>query len=99
MKLGKKGKAWTNTRRALKRQFFGRQITTCELRYEGCWIDNTLSFAHSKRRRFIEGDELSEVILACCFCHRILDEKPREETYEIVREIIANRIDMPFEAA
>lgn len=99
-KIGAKGKAWNNARRNIKPEFEALGITRCELNYEGCWKAEALSFAHSQRRRFItSSDSLREVVLACTFCHKILDEKPREETYRIVNEIISNRVDLSWEAA
>lgn len=65
----------------------------CELGLEGtCWIDNALSFAHSKRRRFIaDEDDLREVALVCTPCHDVLDALPHEDTLAVVRDIIAKR--------
>lgn len=91
-KSGKRTKQWTSVRALLKKEFFSKGITTCQLRYEGCWIDNGLGFAHSKRRNKIVGDEISECILACNFCHEILDRKPRIETEIEVKQIRAETL-------
>jgi hypothetical protein len=92
MKRGRKTKAWDKTRASLKKEFFDKGITTCQLRYDGCWVWNGLGFAHSKRRRLIVGDEISECILACNFCHKILDEKSHLETETIVKQIRAGTL-------
>lgn len=92
IKPGKKQKAWTNTRRYLKEIFFDKGITTCQLRYEGCWINDGLGFAHATRRRFIplsNKERLECVILACQNCHTKLDRHPHSETERIVKEIRA----------
>lgn len=91
-RVGKKTRAWTNARNRLKKIFEANSVTTCELRYPGCWVDNALSFAHSRRRRFIKDNEmLMEVVLACTYCHKKLDEMSHEATYETVTKIIEQR--------
>jgi hypothetical protein len=87
---GDKTDQWDTTRAQLKVRFEMAGVTTCELRYPGCWKNNALSFAHSKKRRKIEGDELSECILVCVPCHNRL-EYGQNDMYEIVRRVIAAR--------
>lgn len=82
---------WDKIRSELKVKFEAAGITTCELHYPGCFRDNYLGFAHSKRRRHIVGDEIYEVILACNPCHDLLDSLPAEKTTEAVRSIISKR--------
>lgn len=86
---GEKTDTWEKERNELKARFERAGITHCELRYEGCWHNNALSFAHSKKRRKIEGDELSETCLCCVPCHMILENK--KDMTEIVRSVIARR--------
>lgn len=88
--VGAKGDAWAKTRAELVVRFEAAGITSCELRYEGCWVNNALSFAHSKKRRKVSSEEeLRECILACVPCHNRLEYG--KNMYEIVRRVIASR--------
>ncbi len=88
---GKKVQAWDRARLTLKRKFAAAGIITCELRYAGCWFDNALSMAHSKKRRHIEGDEIYEVALLCVPCHQVAERLPESEMTDLIRKIIAAR--------
>lgn len=56
------------------------------------WEDAELGFAHSKKRRHIEGDELYEVALLCNYpCHREIELLPEHEMTERVCGIISKR--------
>lgn len=91
-RAGKKTKAWADTRSELKVEFeFTYGITTCELRYKGCWNDNALGFAHAAKRRNLTRDDLKHVILACNPCHDLLEIKQPEEMKEIVNQICQQR--------
>ncbi len=86
-RAGKKTKAWDACRARLKREFMKMGITRCEM----CNNDNFLSFAHSKKRRHIVGDELSEVALLCIPCHSGVELLPEAEMTTLIRNIIATR--------
>lgn len=87
-RLGKRGREWENARRRLKKKFFELGIDFCEI----CGSRFGLSFAHSKKRRHIEGDELTEVALVCIHpCHAELERLPEPEMTAKVRSIISNR--------
>jgi hypothetical protein len=87
---------WDNARKKLKIAFRQVGITTCEVRLDGnCWRDNGLSFAHSKKRNDIQGDELYEVVLACAYCHTMMEGMDKEAMTKLVRSIIAKRICQP----
>lgn len=63
---------------ALKKLYFSRGIVKCELKYENCWRDNTLSFAHRhKRRWYLSHKDLlwtfNQTILACNSCHHQIE--------------------------
>ncbi len=89
-RTGVKTDAWEITRKVLVARFAAVGITQCELGYDGCWKNNTLTFAHSKKRRYIESDEeLREVCLCCQSCHARIEFNP--DMYEIVRRVIAGR--------
>lgn len=84
---GKKVKAWESARRQLKVKFEAANVTRCEL----CGTDDFLSFAHSKKRRHIQGDELNEVALLCIPCHQSAELLPEAEMTITIRRIIAER--------
>lgn len=92
-KAGRKTKAWERVRRQLKCEFTARGIQACELRFEGCMVDDYLGFAHSKKRRYVVTDEdWREVVLACRTCHDRLDiNMSHEEMARTVRDTIARR--------
>lgn len=94
-KRGKKTDAWEKMRRALKPRFERAGITTCELRWPGCWKDNGLGFAHAKRRRNLKAGELGIVILCCNYCHDALDLRPEAGTSAIVESVIGGRTTQP----
>lgn len=95
MGRGKKTLTWERERAKLKVKFLGWGITTCELKYDGCLRNWALGFAHAKRRRNLKPHELSIVVLACSYCHEILDARREHETEAIVNRIIANRVVKP----
>lgn len=90
--VGKKTIQWANTRARLKKKFLAMGITSCELGYEGCKHDDYLSFAHGKKRRHLQGDELETlVILACQNCHSRIERMPEAAMCAIVSSVIAER--------
>lgn len=89
LKAGKKVLEWQEIREQLKKEFAEKNITSCELKFEGCTGNWALGFCHSKKRRFIEGNEIYEVILACSSCHLIVEYS--KDMTKIVREVIAKR--------
>lgn len=91
-RAGKKTIAWDAERAKLKVRFLSMGITSCELKYQGCWRDNALGFAHSKKRNDIQKPhELSEVCLACSPCHQKIELLPKKEMAKVVRDIIHAR--------
>ena len=95
-KRGKKVRQWEDARAKLKALFLEKGVTCCELtelvgRRAECWRNNSLSFAHSKKRRNIIGDEIYEVVLACNICHSTIESKPESEMTQIVRDVIQKR--------
>lgn len=92
IKAGKKTKAWNKDRAKLKLIYQEKGITTCELRFKGCWINNALGFAHKHKRSFYwsRSDLLglfSETLLACNSCHGFLevDKKLTEKMFAKLR--------------
>lgn len=91
-----KTKEWDNARRRLKDRFYRAGITTCELRLEGCWYDNALSFCHRmKRRKIADIAELECVILACVPCHEKVEYTSPENLFQVVTEVIKKRCRQP----
>jgi len=92
MKLGKRTKTWNKDRAKLKLIYQEKGITTCELRFEGCWVNNALGFAHKHKRSYylLWPDQLgtfTETILACNPCHQKIeyDKKLTEEMFDKLR--------------
>jgi hypothetical protein len=95
-KGGRKTLAWEAARALLKIRFRRAGIESCEATFpHDCWQTSGLSFAHSKRRNDIVGDEIYEVALLCPDAHRIADDRPKAETTELIRSIIAKRGKQP----
>lgn len=92
--IGKKTKEWIKVRAELKKKFYNWGVTSCELRMEGCWIDNALGFAHKDKRRFLSHDELYEVILICNNCHNRIECLPRDQMRAIVITAIKSREEL-----
>lgn len=84
---GKKTKQWDADRAKLKKLFAAAGITVCEVQEKGCFGDNYLGFAHSKKRRnVVTLEDRFEVCLACNSCHDKIENTP-----ERVLEVIASR--------
>lgn len=93
-RIGKKTKAWNDSRAELKPKFFAVGITSCEIKRPSiCWRTNALTFAHPDKRRNIKPEDIGIVILACIPCHQWLE--PRKDMAEIVGKIIKNRKVQP----
>lgn len=82
-----KVKIWDKIRAELKIQFDAWGITFCEI----CKSSWNLSFAHSKKRRNIIGDEIYEVALLCVPCHMEIEKLGQVKMYPIIMEIIGKR--------
>jgi hypothetical protein len=92
LKGGKKTAANKRANAKLKREFEKQGITSCELGYPGCTRDEFLSWAHGKKRRKLEGNELETlVILACINCHNRIEAMNHEGMLAIVESVVAER--------
>ena len=74
-----KVKEWEIVRKKLKLIYEEKGIRTCELRFDGCWIYNGLTFHHRhKRIWYYPRPELlgvfEQTILACPVCHPIVED-------------------------
>jgi hypothetical protein len=93
LKAGKKTAANKRANAKLKREFERQGITSCELGYIGCTRDEFLSWAHGKKRRKLQGDELETlVVLACLNCHLVIERMNHEGMLAIVESVIAQRL-------
>jgi hypothetical protein len=91
-KKGCKVRWWERTRAGLKKEFAARNIVTCEARFEGCTVDDQLSFAHSHKRRHITDETLMlEVALLCWNCHLRLEVMGEAKMCIEIRKIIERR--------
>lgn len=91
-RVGPRTREWRNTVVRLKKRYAAMGITSCELRYEGCFGNEALGFAHGRKRRKLLKGELEHLcILLCNFCHDKIEFLPAEEMLAIVESVIANR--------
>lgn len=91
-------KTWANTKnnRELKKIFDALGIRSCEK----CGSTFHLTWAHSRKRRFINSDEgMKEVALLCCACHEKLERLPHSEMFAEINRIIERRDLLQIEAA
>ncbi len=90
MKIGRVTKINLEANEKLKQIYIEKGIQYCELRFEGCWKNVTLGFAHREKRwKYIKTpeklSEFTETLLACTSCHnkiendRLLSEKKFRE--------------------
>ncbi len=89
--MSKKVKQWDRIRAKLKKGFEAKGITTCEIRYKDCWVNNGLSFAHLDKRRYLTEEQLYEVVLACVLCHDQVEYLPKGQMREILQKVIDQR--------
>lgn len=89
--IGKKGKEDIIARSENKRAMEEMGITTCEIRFEGCWHNNALSFAHPDKRRNLTREDLRVAIVACVPCHQIIEAWPHQKMKKFVLDIIKKR--------
>lgn len=95
--MGNKTREWQHARRILKIAFEAAGITRCELMLdENCWHTSCLSWAHSKKRGDIVGNEIYEVVLACAYCHTMIEGMPKDNMTQLVRDTIAKRARQPL---
>jgi hypothetical protein len=95
LRAGKKTKEWQRVRERLKPRFEAVGIIRCEFRYQGCWHNNALSFAHMRKRRNLAPNELKIVALACIPCHDKLELMPESLMAQTVSDVIQRRVLQP----
>jgi len=92
---GRKTKAWKKILPKLKKEFMAKDITSCELRLDGCWINNALGFAHRHKRDWYNTEpdllgSFDQVILSCNPCHQKIeyDSDLTKEVFEKLRDSV-----------
>lgn len=86
-----KVKEWNKARKKLKEIYFDKGITTCEVRLDGCWRNNGLSFAHRHKRIYYYSNpglgDFNETLLACINCHEKIenDKELTEKLFKTLR--------------
>ena len=93
IKKGKKTKAWDSARADLKKVYFNRGITSCELRFVGngvvgCSGGMFLGCAHRYKRRDPKCEHTFEQTILCCTnCHQVIEynRELSERCFEYLR--------------
>lgn len=85
----------TAKRQAMNRKLNELGIDRCEIRIPGKCVDSILlSWAHSKKSRFLITDEdWMTAARSCAQCHLIIESGCHAEMERIVLEAIAKRVD------
>ena len=86
-----KVKEWEIARNKLKEIYEDKGITNCEVRLNGCWINNGLSFHHRHKRIWYYSQpellgEFNQTILVCPVCHQRI-ENDRELNRKIFKQL------------
>ena len=86
-KRNSKMKLWARAREKLKKIYWTKEITRCELGFEFCTKDNYLGFAHRYKRNDPRCKHtFNQTILACNSCHREI-EYNRELSEEMFKKL------------
>jgi hypothetical protein len=77
----------------LKKMFLEKGYQqTCELKLEGCLRTFALSWAHSRKSRFLTDDEKwMHACLSCCSCHDKAEAMSHDEMFKLVSGAIEKR--------
>lgn len=89
--IGKKGRANAKANKVIDAELAKNDIRHCEAQLSPCVGSIMLTRAHSKKRRNIVGDEITEAIYACIPCHNIIEAWPEPRMTAFVREKISAR--------
>ncbi len=88
---GKKTTQWEGERAKLIEEFANMDITSCEIKFEGCWKNNALGFAHIDKRKNLRPEDLPSVVLACTPCHQTVEAWNNIRMRKFLLEIIKKR--------
>ena len=66
----------------LKKIYEDKDIVQCELKFDGCWHNNGLSFAHRHKRNWYLGqkhllEDFNQTLLACIECHQRIEKNKK----------------------
>jgi hypothetical protein len=79
--------------RRLKARAMEQGVDSCEIKLPGCLRGWALSWAHSKKSRFLITDEdWMEAALACCECHKQVENMNHESMHRLVTEALGRRL-------
>jgi hypothetical protein len=92
-KIGKKGEANLKANVIMKEAFLNMGIVTCEIKLEGCFKNNFLTFAHLKKRRFLKEEDLLVGVLACVNCHTKVEYDCKRYTGQDMETFLQSIID------
>lgn len=91
-RIGKRTRKRMAMNARLKKMAVEKGICTCEVKLEGCLKNWALTWAHSKKSRFLVTDEdWMEAALCCVSCHNKIEAMSHEEMFKKVTNAIANR--------
>ena len=85
--MGRKTDEWLKAREKLKKIYFNKGITVCEIKTPVCWRNNTLAFAHRYKRNDPRcRHTFKQTLLACTPCHMKI-ENDRELTDSLFKAL------------
>ena len=93
----------TKKRRVMNQRLKKRHIEkgypqSCELKLDGCLEAWALSWAHSRKSRFLQKDEdWMHACLACVSCHNKVEAMSHDAMFAVVSRAINNRVDSSAE--
>jgi hypothetical protein len=91
-RAGKRTKKRVAMNARLKKMAIDKGITRCELRLPGCLKTWALTWAHSKKSRFlITEEDWMEAALCCVACHEKIEAMSHELMHKKVTEAIERR--------
>ena len=84
-------KEWKRERVKLKKIYWEKEITSCEVKLEKCMGNFGLGFAHKNKRIWYYDKpgllgSFNETVLACAFCHPEM-EKNKGLTEEVFKRL------------
>ena len=88
---GKREREWKRERFKLKKIYWDKGITICEVKLDGCMPNFGLSFAHLHKRFWyydkpgLLGD-FNQTLLACAYCHPRI-ERDKKLTAKIFKRL------------
>ena len=95
--IGRRGREWDVARRRVRERLEMLGVRGCEFGFAQCTGKYQTSLAHAVNRRFLSRDaepgtpqHIETVAVACCSCHRRLDE---DMSHAMMLEMVMNAIE------